>query len=310
MRPLPGCLILISTLLVGARGAEPKRAQPDADPEREATRAWLAGFPAAPTPALVKHGLAAQELRRWKIRGANQGVAVDDRYFYGIGNYVIGKYDKATGARVREWVGLRGGPIIHMNSGLVQEGMLVMSHSNFPGVPMASSVEYFDPETLQPMKSVSLGVRHGSLTWAEKRDGNWWACFAHYGNQASPVGPSGTDNRSTMVGKFDLNWQLLESWLFPPQVIATWGERSCSGGVWGEDGFLYVLGHDAKELYVLRLPRVGMTLEYVTTIEVPFEGQALAWDPSEKRVAYGIVRRTAEVVVARIPEIPEQLRRK
>ena len=69
-------------------------------------------------------------------------------------------------------------------------------------------------------------------------------------------------------------------------------------------GLLYVTGHDAKELYVLRLPRQGSTLEYVTTIDVPFEGQAWAWDRSEGRILYGIVRRTREVVVARIPEVP------
>jgi hypothetical protein len=51
-------------------------------------------------------------------------------------------------------------------------------------------------------------------------------------------------------------------------------------------------------------------LEYVTTIAVPFEGQAFAWDPSERRVAYGITRSTGEVVVARIPELPAALRQR
>ena len=51
-----------------------------------------------------------------------------------------------------------------------------------------------------------------------------------------------------------------------------------------------------------------MTLEYVTTIDVPFEGQSWAWDRSEGRVIYGIIRRTREVVVARIPELPAALR--
>jgi hypothetical protein len=85
---------------------------------------------------------------------------------------------------------------------------------------------------------------------------------------------------------------------------------SSSGGSWGDDGLLYVTGHDAKEMYVLRLPARGVKLEYVTTIAVPFEGQAFAWDPSERRVAYGITRSTGEVVVARIPEIPVALRQR
>ena len=280
-------------------------AEKSADPVREATRVWLASLPAAPKAELTHHGLVAEEVRRWKPRGANQGVAVDAKHFYGIGNYVVGKYDKVSGERVAEWVGLRGGATVHLNGGLFQDGQLVLAHSNFPQLPMASSLEYFDPASVRPVKSVSLGLRHGSLTWAEKKDGFWWACFAHYNDQGTAPG---TDNRSTMVGKFDENWQLLESWLFPPQVVASWGKSSCSGGSWGDDGLLYTTGHDASELYVLRLPKMGVTLEYVTMIKVPFEGQSWAWDRTDRRVIYGIIRRTGEVVVAKVPELPAALR--
>lgn len=280
-------------------------AEKSADPVREATRVWLASLPAAPKAEQMHHGLVAEEVRRWKPRGANQGVAVDAKHFYGIGNYVVGKYDKVSGERVAEWVGLRGGATVHLNGGLIQDGQLVLAHSNFPQLPMASSLEYFDPASVRPVKSVSLGIRHGSLTWAEKKDGFWWACFAHYNDQGTAPG---TDNRSTMVGKFDENWQLLESWLFPPQVVASWGKSSCSGGSWGDDGLLYTTGHDASELYVLRLPKMGVTLEYVTMIKVPFEGQSWAWDRTDRRVIYGIIRRTGEVVVAKVPELPAALR--
>ena len=293
-------VLLIATAIV-LRAAE----SAPADPVREATRAWLASVPAAPKAELTHHGLVAEELRRWKPRGANQGVAVDAHHFYGIGNYVVGKYDKTTGARVAEWVGLRGGATVHLNGGLIQDGQLVLAHSNFPQLPMASSLEYFDPATVQPVKSLSLGIRHGSLTWAEKKAGFWWACFAHYNDQGTAPG---SDNRSTLVGKFNDTWQLLESWIFPPQVIASWGKSSCSGGSWGDDGLLYTTGHDEKKLYVLRVPKMGVTLDYVTTIDVPFEGQSWAWDRSDPRVIYGIIRRTGEVVVARIPTVPTQLR--
>ena len=300
MKLLPLCLALSVTVLVPAHAAEKS-----ADPVREATRVWLASLPAAPKAELTHHGLVAEEVRRWTPRGANQGVAVDAKHFYGIGNYVVGKYDKVSGERVAEWVGLRGGATVHLNGGLIQDGQLVLAHSNFPQLPMASSLEYFDPASVRPVKSVSLGLRHGSLTWAEKKDGFWWACFAHYNDQGTAPG---TDNRSTMVGKFDENWQLLESWLFPPQVVASWGKSSCSGGSWGDDGLLYTTGHDASELYVLRLPKMGVTLEYVTMIKVPFEGQSWAWDRTDRRVIYGIIRRTGEVVVAKIPELPAVLR--
>lgn len=301
LRALSVLLIATSPVLRAAESAP-------VDPVREATRSWLASLPSAPKPELTHHGLVAEELRRWKPRGANQGVAVDAYHFYGIGNYVVGKYDKTTGARVAEWVGLRGGATIHLNGGLIQDGQLVLAHSNFPQLPMASSLEYFDPATVQPVKSLSLGIRHGSLTWAEKKAGFWWACFAHYNDQGTAPG---SDNRSTLVGKFDDTWQLLESWIFPPQVIASWGKSSCSGGSWGDDGLLYITGHDEKELYVLRRPKSGFTLDYVTTVDVPFEGQSWAWDRSVpgERVIYGISRARQEVIVARIPTLPPELLR-
>jgi len=298
LRAVSVLLLIVASPVLRAAETAP------ADPVREANRAWLAGLPAAPKPELTRHGLVAEELRRWKPRGANQGVAVDAHHFYGIGNYVVGKYDKITGARVAEWVGLRGGATIHLNGGLIQDGQLVLAHSNFPQLPMASSLEYFDPVTVQPVKTVSLGIRHGSLTWAEKKDGFWWACFAHYNDQGTAAG---TDNRSTLFGKFDDQWNLLESWIFPAQVVTNWGKSSSSGGSWGDDGLLYTTGHDEKELHVLRLPKMGVALEYVTSIVVPFEGQSWAWDRSDKRIIYGIIRRTGEVVVARIPELPKTL---
>jgi hypothetical protein len=58
-------------------------------------------------------------------------------------------------------------------------------------------------------------------------------------------------------------------------------------------------------LHVLRLPRQGVTLEYVTTIDVPFEGQGWAWDRSRRgeRVIYGISRPSKDIIAARIPAI-------
>jgi hypothetical protein len=90
-------------------------------------------------------------------------------------------------------------------------------------------------------------------------------------------------------------------------VIGTWHESSCSGGDFGDDGFLYVTGHDEALLHVLRLPKQGVTLEYVTTVKVPFEGQSWAWDRSAGRVIYGISRARQEVIAANIPVLPQGL---
>jgi hypothetical protein len=55
----------------------------------------------------------------------------------------------------------------------------------------------------------------------------------------------------------------------------------------------------------LRLPRQGVTLEYVTTIDVPFEGQGWAWDRSVngERIIYGISRKRQEIIAAEIPAV-------
>ncbi|MBM3844510.1 MAG: hypothetical protein FJ397_14835, partial [Verrucomicrobia bacterium] len=207
-RSRPPFLLLAALLGAAAprspAAENPAPPPPAADPARAAEQAWYAALPRAPVPELTRHGLVAQELRRWRPRGANQGVAVDADHFYGIGNFVVGKYDKRTGERVAEWVGLRGGATIHLNGGLIQDGLLVLAHSNFPQVPMMSSLEFFDPRTLTPVRSLSLGLRPGSLTWAERRDGFWWACFAHYNDQG---GTPGLDQRWTHVARLDDQWQ-------------------------------------------------------------------------------------------------------
>jgi hypothetical protein len=259
-----------------------------------------------PAPVLLRHGLVAKELRRWRVREANQAAAVDAEHFYGIGNDVLVKHRKDTGERVAKWTSPRGGSIVHFNSGYVDGDRLVLAHSNFPRLPPVSSLETHDARTLQPIASHSLGVRPGSLTWAVRHKGSWWACFAFYNRSGSLPG---YDQRSTYLGEFDDRWQMLRSWQFPPQVIATWGASSCSGGDWGDDELLYTTGHDAPELHVLRLPRQGVTLEHVTTIDVPFEGQGWAWDRTARgrRIIYGISRAQRQVIAAEIPALPAQL---
>jgi hypothetical protein len=257
---------------------------------------------AEPGPLRLSSGPAAGELGRWPVPEANQAAAVDAAHFYGIGNRTLVKHRKSDGVRVGEWRGAPDGPIIHFNAGYVARGRLVLAHSNFPQLPMASSLETFDAATLQPVASHSFGIRLGSLTWAVRHRGFWWACFANYNDAGTTPG---FDQRWTHLGQFDDRWQLVRSWLFPPEVIATWGRSSCSGGDWGDDGLLYVTGHDAPELYVLRLPRMGVTLEFVAAIPVPFEGQGWAWDRSARpgRVIYGISRQRREVIAARIPPV-------
>lgn len=253
--------------------------------------------------------LVGEEIGRWDVPEANQAAAVDATHFYGIGNRTLVRHRKADGARVAEWRGPADGPIVHFNAGYVDRGKLVLAHSNFPQLPMASSLEIHDARTLAPLSSHSFGFRLGSLTWAVRHRGFWWACFANYNDRGTTPG---FDQRWTHFSQFDDRWQMLQSWLFPPSVVATWGVSSSSGGDWGDDGLLYVTGHDAPELYVLRLPRQGMLLAHVATIAVPIEGQGWAWDrslPAGQRVIYGISRRQRQIIAARIPRLPPDLLR-
>jgi hypothetical protein len=270
-------------------------------------RATLLGLAAAAQIALVRPAraqarLAATEIARWSVPEANQAAAVDAVHFYGIGNRTLVKHRKDTGERVAEWSSPKDGPITHFNCGYVDGHRLTLAHSNFPQLPPASSLEIHDTRTLQLIESVSLGLRPGSLTWAVRHRGKWWGCFAYYNDQGTMPGH---DQRSSYLGEFDDRWQMLRSWLFPREFIATWGDSSSSGGDWGTDGMLYATGHDAAELHVMRLPRQGVTLEHVTTIGVPFEGQGWAWDRSARSqgVIYGISRARKEIIAARIPAI-------
>ena len=251
--------------------------------------------PAAPVPTLA----AAEVVSRFKAPEANQGVGADATALYVIDNSLIAKYDKASGKRLAEWRPDRR-QVPHLNACKVLERRLVCSNSNYPHVPQSSSVEILDPATMKPVASVALGPGNGSLTWIDRHDGFWWAGFANYDGRG---GEPGRGSAYTTLVKYDDQWRRLEAWLFPDELVDRFKPYSSSGGGWGEDGLLYVSGHDRPELYAMRLPKAGSVLEHVATIPIPVGGQAIAWDPSRPRVLYGISREGKEVVAMRIPPV-------
>jgi hypothetical protein len=239
-----------------------------------------------------------EEVARFPAPEARQGVAVDEDFLYVIGNRTIGKYDKHTFARVDNWSSPEGGPIIHFNAGKVLAGELMVAHSNYPQVPMTGSVEWFDPETLEPIHTHSLGQYFGSLTWFDRQDGHWFACFAHYANRAAEPN---RDPTWTNLVRFDDQWRRTGGWVFPAALFEhLGGDYTLSGGAFGPAGFLYVTGHDDRELHVLAFPWMGSVMEWRGTLAVPVEGQAFAWDPVDPDRFYGIIKRTREVVVMRL----------
>jgi hypothetical protein len=275
--------------LCGALVLAPSRAaEPKAKPE-----------PAAAVAKPGANGWRYTELRRFPAAEAGQGVAVDAEYFYAINNATLGKYRKTTGERVAVWDGGRNGPWIHLNAGLVHGRRLWAAHSNYPAVPMQSSVEIFDLATLRPAGSHSFGRTDGSLTWIDRREGRWIACFFHYGKRG---GEPGKGPEWTYLAEFDDAWRRLRGWTLPADLVAAVGGRgySLSGGAIGPGGFLFVTGHDEPELYVLEFPVAGAALRWVATIPIPAEGQAFAWDPAAPGMLYAILKRKREVIVGRV----------
>ena len=244
-------------------------------------------------------GWRFEELRRIPVAEARQGAAADAAHLYAIDNHAIGKYRKDTGERVGGWACAEGRPLIHLNAGVVQAGRLYAAHSNYPGVPMFSSVEVWDPATLTPTGSHSLGRTDGSLTWLDRRNGRWIACFVHYGKKG---GEPGRGPEWTRLVEFDDEWRSTGGWVLPAALVAKLGARgySCAGGAMGPGGYLYVTGHDDPELYVLAFPSQGAELQWIATVPEPAEGQGFCWDPVEPDVIYLLSRKGREIIAGRI----------
>jgi hypothetical protein len=264
---------------------------------------------APPTP-----GWRYDELRRFPAAEAGQAAIADHEFIYALNNYTIAKYRKSSGERVAVWDGGKGGPIIHMNAGIVFEGRLYCAHSNYPGVPMLSSVEIFDTASMKHIGSHSFGRTDGSLTWIDRSErsaslvahdaiagarGAWIACFVHYGKRG---GEPGRGPEWTQIVEFDEQWRRLRGWSLPPDLVTHIGPRgySVSGGAFGPRGLLYVTGHDHPELYALDFPTSGSALRWVATVPITADGQAFSWDPEEKGVLYTIGRKTREVIVGKV----------
>jgi hypothetical protein len=228
---------------------------------------------------------------------AFQAVAVDSNYFYAINSRSISKYDKATGEQISRWKGDPDGNLLHLDSGVIVNGKLYAAHSNYPGLPMTSSVEVWDTAGMKHLASHSFGIRWGSCTWIDRYNGYWWAVFAHYDEFSDEIGK---DNRWTTLVQFNDQWEPIESWVLPKDVLERFDSKSNSGGSWGPDGLLYLSGHDRPELYAMSLPEKGSTLILEEIIPVENEGQGIAWDRSQPGIIYTITRSKSVVNVLKL----------
>jgi len=201
--------------------------------------------------------LAAATSREFPAPEADQGVAVDGRYFYPVDNTVIAKYARTSGELIARWVAPKDGLVRHLNSCFEDGGRPVCANSNYSETPHGSSVEIFDTRTMAHVDSHSLGMtEEGSLTWFDHYRGGWIAGFAHY---AENGGVTFKDHTFSSVVTYDAQWRRTGGWLFPKAAVERMAPYAASGGAIGPDGLLYILGHDRPEMYVLAKPVMGPT---------------------------------------------------
>jgi hypothetical protein len=98
---------------------------------------------------------------------ADQGDAVDDEHFYSIDNYSITKHNATSGSAIQQWYERADRPIIHLDSGVVINGMLYAPHFNYPSFPEMSLVEEWNVTTMEHIRSYPIGVNRGSSTWID-----------------------------------------------------------------------------------------------------------------------------------------------
>jgi hypothetical protein len=260
------------------------------------------GVPQVPeyTPPEIRR-LTARTLRAFEAPEADQGVAADARHFYAVGNTVIGKYEIGSGRRAGRWAGPRNGLIRHMNSCLAHAARLWCANSNYSQTPMGSSIEVFDAATLQHAESHSLGMLdEGSLTWFDRYRDGWIAGFAHYdGTGGVPF----KNHRFSSVVTFDAAWRRTGGWLLPPTALERMAPYAASGGAIGPDGWLYLLGHDRPEMYVVARPSMGPTLIHIATIDLEAEGQAFSWAQGGARTVFTVDRKKGLVRTIEIPAV-------
>lgn len=245
----------------------------------------------------------AEELAHFAAAEAIQGVAVDDKHFYAVTNAAVAKYDLKTGDKLTKWRSTEKLPLTHLNSGVVIKDRLYCAHSNWPRLPRKNSIEIWDTRNLEHVASHHFEDVDGAMNWIDQSDGTWYGVFADYLQGKDPTAPGHVSQ--TRLVKFDEDWNVVQTWYFPEKVWKRFVPVSNSGGSFAADGTLYCTGHDHAELYRLRIPATGSTLEYVETVPAPITGQGIAWQREEPFHLYGIRRSKREVVQMKLIEKSE-----
>lgn len=235
-------------------------------------------------PLLLSAPPAFEETGSLPSPHAHQAAVVLGKHVYAISSTKVAKYDRATG----KFLGVSTGAAQHLNSGFVYDGKILCAHSNYPKKPEESDIRVLDPETMKLTIFHKFENPSGSLTWVVRVGESWYCTFAHYG----------ADNARTILVRFDAKWKEQQRWKYPEAVINDWDRMSCSGGILDGDTWL-TTGHHFKNLYRVRIPKSGDTLELVEVLESPIPGQGIAADPETGGIV-GIDRKARRVVFARL----------
>jgi len=235
------------------------------------------------------------ELKRYKAPNATQAVAVDSLHFYTISNSKIIKRKKSDGAVVDQWEG----PLKHLNSGIVFGDKLYCANTNYPELPMASSLEIFDTKSMKHAGNHSFGLYVGSFTWIDIWEDDYYIMFVHYENYAQE-GDKGV--AYTTLIQTDSLFRRKSAWTIPKKLVDHLKPTSVSGGTFLPDGNLLLSPHHFEEVYIFSLPQMGYELVWKETIPVPFQGQGIAVDPFDDTI-WGIHRKNKEVIQIKL-ELP------
>ncbi len=203
------------------------------------------------------HLLELQEINRYSVDHADQGVAVDYQYVYPISNQQVSKYDKLTGKKIDQWIG----NVEHLNGGIIKNNKLFLTENT------SNQIIILDPNTMKTFGKINISI-NGSLNWIDYYQNTWWGINAHYRKNLD----------QTRLINFDQNWKSVQEWKLPNTVLERLKPFSISGGAFGPQGYLYLTGHDKKEIYVLGVPTEGNELQLIKILETTFPGQGISWD--------------------------------
>ena len=199
--------------------------------------------------------------------------------------------------------------IKHLNSGVIIKNRLYSAHSNWPELPARNSIEVWDVDSMTHVESIELAGGNTWITWVDHYRDHWWVVLAQYdaitgaiGNRVSTASTGEKDSANesrTRLLRLGMDLEILDTWYFPPELIAEFAPMSNSGGSWGPDGKLWLTGHDQPRAYIITLPQTGSQLVWESSVPMPdIEGQGIAWDRSAiEPMLFGVCR-TAKRLVA------------